>query len=52
MNDIDVVTGDAIDLALRIQPVGLLINFAGATLTEGLRRVVNITFPPGLRVSA
>ena len=28
-------------LRLTKQPVGLLINFAGATLKEGLRRVVN-----------
>ena len=28
-------------LRLMQQPVGLLINFAGATLKEGLRRVVN-----------
>ena len=28
-------------LRLTRQPVGLLINFAGATLKEGLRRVVN-----------
>lgn len=28
-------------LRLTKQPVGLLINFAGATLKEGLRRIVN-----------
>jgi iron complex transport system substrate-binding protein len=27
------------------QPVGLLINFAGATLKEGLKRVVNDHVP-------
>jgi iron complex transport system substrate-binding protein len=42
-------------LRLTRQPVGLLINFAGATLKEGLRRVVNDHVPsasPRLRVSA
>lgn len=39
-------------------PVGLLINFGGATLKEGLRRVVNhyqpsaSPFPPRLRVNS
>ncbi|MFA6219204.1 MAG: GxxExxY protein [Erythrobacter sp.] len=28
-------------LRLRKQPVGLLLNFAGATMKEGIRRVVN-----------
>ncbi len=28
-------------LRLRNQPVGLLLNFAGATMKEGIRRVVN-----------
>lgn len=37
-------------LRLTKQPVGLLINFAGATLKEGIRRVVNDHRP--LRVSA
>ncbi|MDO6415708.1 GxxExxY protein [Sphingomonas sp. BIUV-7] len=37
-------------LRLTKQPVGLLINFAGATLREGIRRVVNDHRP--LRVSA
>ena len=32
-------------LRLTKQPVGLLINFAGATLKEGLRRVVNDFIP-------
>jgi iron complex transport system substrate-binding protein len=32
-------------LRLTKQPVGLLINFAGATLKEGLRRVVNDHIP-------
>jgi GxxExxY protein len=32
-------------LRLTGQPVGLLINFAGATLKEGLRRVVNDHVP-------
>ena len=32
-------------LRLTRQPVGLLINFAGATLKEGLRRVVNDYVP-------
>lgn len=32
-------------LRLTRQPVGLLINFAGATLKEGLRRVVNHHVP-------
>jgi GxxExxY protein len=41
-------------LRLTKQPVGLLINFAGATLKEGLRRVVNDYTPsasPRLRVN-
>ena len=41
-------------LRLTKQPVGLLINFAGATLKEGLRRVVNDHIPsasPRLRVN-
>ena len=41
-------------LRLTKQPVGLLINFAGATLREGLRRVVNDHVPsasPRLRVN-
>ena len=41
-------------LRLTKQPVGLLINFAGATLKEGLRRVVNDHVPsasPHLRVN-
>jgi GxxExxY protein len=41
-------------LRLTRQPVGLLINFAGATLKEGLRRVVNDHVPsasPRLRVN-
>lgn len=41
-------------LRLTKQPVGLLINFGGATLKEGLRRVVNDYFPsasPRLRVN-
>ena len=41
-------------LRLTEQPVGLLINFAGATLKEGLRRVVNDHVPsasPRLRVN-
>lgn len=41
-------------LRLTKQPVGLLINFAGATLKEGLRRVVNGHVPsvsPRLRVN-
>jgi GxxExxY protein len=41
------------------QPVGLLINFGGATLKEGIRRVVNdhrsedrqLSAPPRLRVN-
>jgi len=32
-------------LRLTKQPVGLLINFAGATLKEGIRRVVNDHLP-------
>ena len=32
-------------LRLTKQPVGLLINFAGATLKEGLKRVVNDHIP-------
>ena len=42
-------------LRLTKQPVGLLINFGGATLKEGLHRVVNDYTPsasPRLRVSA
>ncbi len=41
-------------LRLQRQPVGLLINFGGATLKEGLRRVVNDHVPsasPRLRVN-
>ena len=41
-------------LRLTKQPVGLLINFAGATLKEGLKRVVNEHTPsasPRLRVN-
>ena len=41
-------------LRLTKQPVGLLINFAGATLKEGLRRVVNDYIPsasPRLRAN-
>ena len=41
-------------LRLTKRPVGLLINFAGATLKEGLRRVVNNHIPsasPRLRVN-
>jgi iron complex transport system substrate-binding protein len=41
-------------LRLTKQPVGLLINFAGATLKEGLKRVVNDFVPsasPRLRVN-
>ena len=41
-------------LRLSNQPVGLLINFGGATLKEGLKRVVNDYLPsasPRLRVN-
>jgi len=41
-------------LRLMNLPVGLLINFGGATLKEGLKRVVNnlpATSSPGLRVN-
>ena len=41
-------------LRLTRQPLGLLINFAGATLKEGIRRVVNDHCPsasPRLRVN-
>lgn len=41
-------------LRLTKRPVGLLINFAGATLKEGLKRVVNDHVPsasPRLRVN-
>jgi GxxExxY protein len=41
-------------LRLTNQPVGLLINFGGATLREGLRRIVNDHKPsasPRLRVN-
>jgi GxxExxY protein len=41
-------------LRLTNQPVGLLINFGGATLREGLKRVVNDHIPsasPRLRVN-
>jgi len=41
-------------LRLMKQPVGLLINFGGETLKEGLRRVVNDyvpSAPPRLRVN-
>jgi iron complex transport system substrate-binding protein len=36
-------------LRLTKQPLGLLINFGGATLREGLRRIVNDYRPPRLR---
>ena len=42
-------------LRLAQQPVGLLDNFGGATLEEGVRRIVNDHRPsasPRLRVSA
>ncbi len=42
-------------LRLTKQPVGLLINFGGETLKEGLRRIVNDYIPsasPRLRASA
>ncbi len=32
-------------LCLTKQPVGLLINFGGATLKEGVRRIVNDHIP-------
>lgn len=40
-------------LRLTRQPVGLLINFAGATLKEGVRRIVNdhASASPRLRVN-
>jgi len=41
-------------LRLTQQPVGLLINFGGATLEEGVRRIVNDHRPsasPRLRVN-
>jgi GxxExxY protein len=41
-------------LRLTNQPVGLLINFGGATLREGLKRIVNDHIPsasPRLRVN-
>ncbi|CAN5264967.1 GxxExxY protein [soil metagenome] len=41
-------------LRLTKQPVGLLVNFSGATLKEGLRRIVNDYTPsasPRLRVN-
>ena len=41
-------------LRLTKQPVGLLINFGGATLKEGVRRIVNDHRPsasPRLRVN-
>jgi len=38
-------------LRLVQQPVGLLINFGGARLEEGVRRIVN-DYPPRLRASA
>lgn len=41
-------------LRLTHQPVGLLINFGGATLKEGIRRIVNDHIPsasPRLRVN-
>ena len=41
-------------LRLTRQPVGLLLNFSGATLKEGIRRVVNDHVPsaaPRLRVN-
>jgi iron complex transport system substrate-binding protein len=41
-------------LRLTHQPVGLLINFGGGTLKEGLKRVVNDyrpSAPPRLRVN-
>ena len=39
-------------LRLTGQPIGLLINFAGETLKEGLRRVVTTIAPPRLRAFA
>jgi iron complex transport system substrate-binding protein len=40
-------------LRLSKQPVGLLINFSGATLKEGFRRLVNDYHPPAsLRLCA
>ena len=39
-------------LRLLEQPVGLLINFGGETLKEGVRRVVNSRSPSSLRASA
>ena len=39
-------------LRLLKQPVGLLINFGGETLREGVRRVVNNHSSPSLRASA
>ncbi len=39
-------------LRLTKQPVGLLINFGGATLKEGLRRIVNDYTSSRLRASA
>ena len=39
-------------LRLLNQPVGLLINFGGETLKEGVKRVVNNHSPSSLRVSA
>ena len=69
MKEIDEISGDVLNVALRLKahmkqlltylrlterPVGLLINFAGATLKEGVRRVVNDHMPsasPRIRVN-
>jgi hypothetical protein len=51
VSDIDQISGDVLDLALR---VGLLLNFGGATLKEGVRRIFNdhhASASPRLRVN-
>lgn len=49
MKPIDSISADVVDCAIRIhrelrllkQPVGLLLNFSGETMKEGIRRLVN-----------
>jgi len=54
MRELDEISGEVLDIALRLhrdlgpgaarlskQPVGLLLNLGGATLKEGVKRVVN-----------
>jgi iron complex transport system substrate-binding protein len=48
MKPIDAVTSDVIETAIRIDlQVGLILNFAGETMKEGIRRLVN-SYRPSL----